>query len=95
MLKYLKDHIKEEIEGAVDYMTKAIEHKGKHCGETFRHMSGMEVDHANALLKMFRAEEKPETVTDAEYAEMYKEILDAYSEGMGKIEALKKIYWEA
>ena len=95
MLKYLKDHIKEEIEGAVDYMTKAVEKKGHRCGEMFRQMSGMELEHANSLLKMFRAEEKPKTITDADYAEMYKEILDAYSEGMGKIETMKKIYWES
>lgn len=44
---------------------------------------------------MFRAEEKPKSISDADYAEMYKEILDVYSEGMGKIEAMKKIYWEA
>lgn len=95
MLKYLKNHIKEEIEGAVDYMTKAVEKKGHLCGEMFRQMSAMELEHANNLLKMFRAEEKPKTTTDSDYAEMYKEILDAYSDGMAKIEAMKKIYWES
>ena len=93
MLKYLKAHIIEEVEGAVDYMGKAVEKKGTQCAEVFRHMSIMELEHANELLKMFRSVEKPKTVTDAEYAEMHKEILDAYSEGMGKIEAMKKIYW--
>ena len=95
MLKYLMAHIKEEIEGAVDYMTKAVEKKGNYYGDLFRLMSQMELDHANNLLKMFRAEEKPKTITDADYAEMYKEILDAYAEGMAKIEAMKKIYWES
>ena len=42
MLAYLKDHILEEIEGAMDYMSKAIEHKKDPCGEKFYAMSGKE-----------------------------------------------------
>lgn len=30
---------------------------------------------------------------DADYAEMNKAILDVYATGMGKIEAMKKLYW--
>ena len=93
MLKYLTAHILEEIEGAEDYLAKAIEHKGKQCGQMFYSMAMMELEHANALTKMFNKAEKPKAVTDAEYAEMYKGILDAYSEGMGKVEAMKKLYW--
>lgn len=93
MITYLKEHIIEEVTGALDYMTKAVEHKGTHCGEIFYQMAEMELDHANALTKMFRRQEKPETMTDTEYAAAQKAVLDTYSTGMGKLENLKKLYW--
>ena len=93
MLKYLKDHILEEIDGAIDYWTKAIEHKGTDWGCVFRKMGDMELEHANAMTKMFNKIDKPKSVTDAEYAEMHKAILDAYANGMSKVEAMKKLYW--
>ena len=93
MLDYLKKHILEEIEGAEDYYAKAVEHKKDEWGCLFRKMADMELEHANALTKMFLKIEKPETVTDADYSVMHKAILDAYADGMGKIEAMKKLYW--
>ena len=93
MLEYLHKHILEEIEGAEDYMTKALEHKGKSCGATFYNMAMMELDHANKLTKMYNSFEKPKDITDAEYSVMIKGILDAYSTGMAKIEQMKKLYW--
>lgn len=93
MLAYLKDHILEEIEGAMDYMSKAIEHKKDPCGEKFYAMSGMEIEHANAMLKMFNATEKPKTITEAEYSTMQKAILDAYSNNMTKYNEMRKLYW--
>ena len=93
MHKYLKDHILEEIEGAIDYMTKAVEHKKDEWGHVFCKMANMELDHANALTKMYMKTEKPETMTDADYSEMTKAILTAYSDGMSKVEAMKKLYW--
>lgn len=93
MLKYLKDHILEEIEGALDYMEKAVTYKGTDWGCMFYKMSAMELDHANHLVKMFNATKKPSNVTDAEHAAMNKEILEAYSTSMGKVEAMKKLYW--
>ena len=94
MHKYLKDHILDEIDGAIDYMTKAVEHKKDEWGSVFCRMAQMELDHANALTKMYMQIEKPKTVTDAEYSEMTKSILNSYAEGMGKVEAMKKLYWE-
>lgn len=93
MITYLKDHIIEEISGAVDYMTKAVEHKGTHCGEIFYQMANMELEHANALSKMMQKEEKPSSMTDAEYGATQKAVLDAYTTHMPKIESMKKVYW--
>lgn len=94
MLEYLKSHIIEEIDGAIDYMMKAIEHRGTTIGLKFYQMSEMEVEHANCLTKMFNAYEKPENVSDSEYAKMNKEIMEKYSTSMSKLEALKRLYWK-
>lgn len=93
MLEYLKDHIVEEIEGALDYMSKAVKYKAQAWGPKFYDMSMTELGHANCLTKMFIAQEKPEEMTDAVYAQMQKAVLDNYSVGMGKIEGMKKLYW--
>ena len=92
MLKYLKDHIVDEVEGAVDYMEKAIEHKGTPEGTMFRQMSEMELEHANALVRMFRNTPKPDDMKDAEYAECQKEVLDTYVDAMGRFETMKALY---
>ena len=95
MHEYLKDHIHEEIEGAIDYMTKALELKASHpaLSAKFVKMSDMEAEHANCLTKMFNSIEKPDTVTDKEFAAMMKSIISDYTESMGKIESMKKLYW--
>lgn len=93
MLTYLKDHILDEVDDALDYMSKAIEHKGTPDGCTFRKMSEMELEHANALTKMFKDEKKPEGMTDEEYGTTQKQVLDKYIDAMSKYEAMKKIYY--
>ena len=93
MLEYLKTHILEEIDGAIDYMMKAIENRGTTHGVQFYKMSEMEVEHANCLTKMFNSIEKPDSITDSEYAKMNKEIMEKYSASMSKLEVLKKLYW--
>ena len=93
MLEYLQEHILEEINGAVDYWTKAVEHKNDEWGILFRQMANMELEHANALTKMFNKASKTNETTDKEYAEMYKKILNSYTDNMNKIENLKKMYW--
>lgn len=94
MMEYLKNHILDEIDGAIEYMEKAIEFKGTEWGSKFRKMSEMEAEHANCLTKMFNNMKKPENVSDAQYAEMSHQILDKYSSSMGKLEAMKRLYWE-
>lgn len=84
MLEYLKKHIVDELSGAIDYMTKALEHKGTNCGTKFYHMALTELEHANELVKMYTGQERPKGMTDAEYSELYRAILDSYSTHMGK-----------
>ena len=92
-LEELKTNIVEEVGDAVKYMEKAVEHKGTEWGTWFCQMSKNELEHANILLRMFNKTEKPNTVTDAEHAKMYKEIMQTYTDSMTKVEAMKKIYW--
>jgi hypothetical protein len=93
MLIYLKDHIIDEINGAIEYMQKAVENKGAMCGETFMQMAKMETEHASALYKMFQKHEKPSSMSDKDYSMLLKEILDKFSDGMEKFESLKKMYY--
>lgn len=60
MHEYLSKHIHEEIEGAMDYMTKALEWKAKNTdiAHKFYKMSEMELEHANCLTKMFNSMDK-------------------------------------
>ena len=96
MHDYLSKHIHEEIDGAIDYLTKALEWKSKDPNKAmkFYKMSEMEVEHANCLTKMFNSLEKPDNVADAEYSAMQKDIINSYAQSMSKIENMKKLYWE-
>lgn len=91
MHQYLKNHIIEELEGAVDYWTTAIDFKNTPIGYTFKDMAETEIEHANSLLKIFN---KIESHNYHKEEEMYKEILDAYSDAMYKIENMKRLYWK-
>lgn len=95
MITYLKDHIKEEIEGAKDYMTKALALKKSHpdMSWTFYNMAQVELDHANCLTKMFNKMEKPESMSDSEHSTILKEVVNAYSTSMSEIESMKKLYF--
>ena len=96
MHEYLSNHIKEEIEGAIDYLTKALEWKSrdKDISSKFYKMSEMEVEHANCLTKMFTSMDKPDDVSDGEFNIMQKSIIEEYARSMSKIEHMKKLYWE-
>ena len=89
MLDYLKDHIVDELNGATEYWTKAVEHKGTKEGCVFRSMAEAEIEHANKLTKMMTDEKNNTT----EYTTAYKDVLEAYTTYMNKIETLKKLYW--
>ena len=95
MHEYLKDHIHEEIQGAIDYMVKALELKGvnREWASKFVRMSDMELEHANCLTKMFNGSEKPSDMSDAQYSELQKSVINDYTTSMSKIENMKCLYW--
>lgn len=96
MHEYLSKHIHEEIEGAIDYLTKALEFKSKNpeIAMKFYKMSDMEVEHANCLTKMFSKMDKPDDMSDSEFSEAQKSIIEDYSQSMTKIGHMKKLFWE-
>ena len=96
MHEYLSKHIHEEIEGAIDYLTKALEFKSKNpeIAMKFYKMSDMEVEHANCLTKMFSKIDKPDDMSDSEFSEVQKSIIEDYSQSMTKIGHMKKLFWE-
>jgi len=90
MYKYLKEHIIEELEGAEDYWKKAVHYRDSEIGHIFREMANTELQHANALFKIFNnLNEQKSMSTLLEY---YEEIVAAYDTIMHNIEELKKIY---
>ena len=89
MHNYIKNHIIEELNGAIDYWSKAVEYKKTLIGETFREMAETELDHANSLLEIFNKLESNNYYIEEE---LYTEILKAYSDGMYKIAKLKRLY---
>lgn len=93
MLEYLRTRIFDELNDAIDYMMKAVEHKGTQCGQMFYEIAKMETEHANAFYSMFSKQSKPEELPEAKYSEMLKGILDKYMTDMAKFEALKKLYY--
>lgn len=92
MCEYLKSHIVEELEGAKDYMTKAIELKEKYpaWSQKFYKMAEMEIEHANCMNKMFASmSESDEPCHDS----LYREVLEAYTKYMTDVSSLKKMYY--
>lgn len=92
MCEYLKDHIIEELEGAKDYMTKAIELKEKYpaWAQKFYKMAEMELEHANCMNKIFASmSEYDEPCHDS----LYREVLEAYTKYMTDVSSLKKMYY--
>ena len=89
MHNYIKNHILEELEGAVDYWTKAVDYKGTHIGEIFKNMAEAELEHANSLLEIFNT---LEPYNDYIEDRMYKDILNAYGKAMYKIAQLERLY---
>lgn len=53
----------------------------------------MELEHANCMTKMVGEFKMDSGSSDSEEKELYRGILDAYSNGMAKVEALKKLYY--
>ena len=91
--KYFKDQICDELDGACDYLKKAIDCMKSHpeWSKKFKTMSEAEEHHATELYKMFM-----DWYTDNNqdgYAQSIREcIMGCFSESMRKLEDYKVTY---
>lgn len=86
--KYFKEQICEELEGACDYLKKAIDCM-KHYPEwskKFKSMSDAEEHHATELYKMFMDWYTNEENQDSHAQAMREGIMNCFSEYMRKLE---------
>lgn len=99
-LEYFEEHIREELEGAKDYIKRAIELKGMDANwsKTFYNMSLQETDHARQLFKLYEEyvkiindnlKSKPEYVIDSMEC-----MIDDYSSMMSELSVMQNIYKE-
>lgn len=90
--QYLKEHILDELDGAKDYMMKAVEWKQRkpEWSKHFYRMSEMEAEHATTLTKMFTSVNDEDELC---LSKMYKDIMDSYNTNMLEVANLKKLYY--
>lgn len=97
-LEYFHDRICDELSGAEDYITFAMEIRDMDASfaKQFADMSAMELDHATKLFKMF--EQYYQQVSKAftqvpEYmTKLQKETADKYMNGYAKVKMLHDAY---
>lgn len=92
--KYFRDQICEELEGACDYLKKAIDTLSEHpdWSEHFTRMAEMEQQHATTLYKMFIELYAKSQGKDAYLSALRDSIMDCFSTRMRKIEDYKTTY---
>ena len=96
-LKYFQEQIKEELDGAREYIDKAIEVKPKHRSWSvmFAKMADMEADHAENLMFMLE-----ECIRTKDYLEpvdiamdpnvLYKDLMKDFGETMTYVTNMKR-----
>lgn len=92
--RYFKDQICEELDGACDYLKKALDSFVQHpeWAEHFRDMADMEQEHATTLYKMFMEMYAKSQGKDSYMTSVRDSIMDCFSTKMRKIEDLKSTY---
>lgn len=96
---YYNSQIKEQLDGAHDYIKRAIHCKQKHpdWAPLYSSMAEMELGHAENLVKIFEDDYKQTTANiDGElpaiYPAVYNSINDMYAEFTAKIKYMFDIY---
>ena len=95
-LEYFKSQIKEELDGAKEYIDKALESKFD-CpvwSRTFANMAEIEISHAENLKKMleeFIKDMKKDGISSASAPEeTYKECMKEISEAIAYVNNMKR-----
>lgn len=93
---YYNTQIKEELDGAADYIKRATNCKAEHpeWADRYAKMSDMELGHAKTLVEIFDEDFKmgvnPEDSNLA--AGVYTTIHDMYSEFAAKVKYMQEMY---
>ena len=100
-ISYFKDQIHEELEGAKEYIEKAIEAKVSNptWSKTFASMADMEATHAANLMKMLECsikemKGKASEMTDQTAGDVYKNCMKEFGETMTYVENMKRGLWD-
>lgn len=97
-LEYFYDRICDELSGAEDYITFAMEVRAMdgNFSKQFVEMSAAELDHATRLYKMFeqyyQQAAKAFSTIPEHMTKMQKEIIDKYMTGYAKIKIMHEAY---
>lgn len=98
-LEYFKKQIYEEIDGAKDYIKRAIEIKAMNpqWGSMFLDMSKAELSHASNLYRMVgeyyqKAFEDSYPMIPLEYEKLFNDLSEKYTNGTVEVEMLQDLY---
>lgn len=96
---YYVDQMKDELDGSIAYIKRAIHCKTLHpeWAALYASMSEAELGHADNLVKIFEDDYKLETAkiageTPEIYKAVYKDINDMYAEQTAKIKYMHEVY---
>ena len=93
---YYNNQIRDELDGACDYIQRAIGCKDTNSdrASTFAKMSEMELDHASKLLDMFKEDYSKEATSDSIYSQIKQLLLNMYAEYYAKVTHMQELYKE-
>jgi rubrerythrin len=101
---YYNNQVKEELDGAMEYIKKAIDIKKEHpnWAQIYQKMSMAELEHASNLMKMFEEDYKA-CVADMEakgHSPLYltdcrASIMDMHQEFSSKVNYMHELYNKA
>ena len=93
---YYNNQIRDELDGACDYIQRAIDCKDANSdrASTFAKMSEMELDHASKLLDMFKEDYNKEETSDSIYPQIKQLLLNMYAESYAKVAHMQELYKE-
>lgn len=93
---YYNNQIRDELDGACDYIQRAITCKDTNSdrASTFAKMSEMELDHASKLLDMFKEDYSKEDTSDSIYPQIKQLLLNMYAEYYAKVTHMQELYKE-
>lgn len=91
---YYNTQIKEELDGAADYIKRASACKKEHpdFAKLYVNMSDQELGHAKNLVDMFEEEYKVCKTDDPIYSQIHDSLINMYTEFAGRVKQMQNVY---